>query len=59
MSTFKDRLRFIPKSEVSLMVDDKQRSYRGFIDIVRTKENKLLAINILNVEDYIRRCSLP
>ncbi|MCK5214756.1 MAG: SpoIID/LytB domain-containing protein [Candidatus Omnitrophica bacterium] len=49
-----DRLRFIPKRDVSLMVQDKERRYRGFIDIVRTKDDKLLAINIVNVEDYIR-----
>ena len=48
------RLRFLASKDVTLRVNGKDRKYRGFIDIIRTRDNHLLAVNTIGLEDYIR-----
>lgn len=48
------RLRFVSNKDVTVTVKGKERRYRGVVDVVRTKDNKLLAVNVIELEDYIR-----
>lgn len=48
------RIRFYAHRDVSVSVDNKERRYRGFIDVLLAKNGKLLIINQLEVEDYIK-----
>lgn len=49
-----DRLRLSPSKDVSLWSGDKERRYRGFVDLIKTGDNTFTAVNILPVEDYVR-----
>ena len=48
------RIRFAGVRDVSVTVNGKERRYRGFVDILLNSEGKLIVINQLNVEDYIK-----
>ena len=48
------RLRFVPEQDVTLRTKKQDRRYRGVVDIIRTKDNHLLAVNVIELEDYIR-----
>ncbi|MCB9771201.1 MAG: SpoIID/LytB domain-containing protein [Candidatus Omnitrophica bacterium] len=49
-----NRIRFYCRRDVTVGVNNKERRYRGFVDVVVTPNNKLLVINQLEVEDYIK-----
>ena len=49
-----ERIRIIPRREISIYILGKKRKYRGFIDIIRKKDKKLIVINQLDLEDYIK-----
>lgn len=44
-------IRIIPKKDATIFIDKKR--FRGMVDIIRTKETKLLVINYLDVEKYL------
>ncbi len=48
------RLRFYSHRDVTVLLNNKERRYRGFIDIVLTPKDELIVINQLEVEDYIK-----
>jgi len=45
-------LKIVPKRDSNIYVD--KRRFRGNIDIIRTEDMKLLVINHIDVEDYLR-----
>lgn len=49
-----DRIRLLPSKDVTILVRNKKRSYRGAIDIIRTSDNKITVVNQLWLEDYIK-----
>jgi len=49
-----DRLRLNPSKDVSLWTGDKERRYRGVIDLIKTGDGMFTAVNILSIEDYVR-----
>lgn len=51
---FVERLRILAKKDISLYKNGKELRYRGQIDIIRDKGNKLLVINTLGIEDYVK-----
>lgn len=51
---FNDRIRIVPNQEITVLVKGKERKYRGFIDVIGTKKQELIIVNILELEDYIR-----
>lgn len=48
------RIRFYANRDVVVSVDNKERRYRGFIDVLLGSNGKLLVINQLEIEDYIK-----
>lgn len=48
------RIRFYAHRDVVVSVDNKERRYRGFIDVLLASNGKLLVINQLEIEDYIK-----
>ncbi len=49
-----DRLRFYSSRDVAVIVAGKERRYRGFVDVLFATNGKLLVVNQLEVEDYIK-----
>ncbi len=54
ISTKIKRIRIIPQKDVSLVIKGEEKSYRDTIDIVIDKNKKLLVINIINLEKYVK-----
>ncbi len=48
------RLRFYSNHDVAVIAAGKERRYRGFVDVLLLPSGKLLVINQLEVEDYIK-----
>ncbi|MDP2654833.1 MAG: SpoIID/LytB domain-containing protein [Candidatus Omnitrophota bacterium] len=48
-----ERLRLIPGKDVTVRVGDKNRRYRGRIDVIR-KDKRLLVVNGIDLDDYIK-----
>jgi len=49
-----DRIRIELKKDLALLNKKKLKRYRGWIDIVRKKNNKFLVVNRVDLEDYVR-----
>ena len=49
-----EHIRFIPRKDVIIKVGDRERRYRGSLDILLSKDGLLTVINRLDVEDYVR-----
>ncbi len=47
-------LRIVAKKDIAIYSQGKKRRYRDQIDILLTKANKLLAINVLDLEPYVK-----
>ncbi|NQT46588.1 MAG: SpoIID/LytB domain-containing protein [Candidatus Omnitrophica bacterium] len=56
--TFDDRhlkiygIKIRPDKEATIYINDRQ--FRGEVDIIRTEDTKLLTVNYLDIEDYLR-----
>ncbi len=48
------RLRFYSSHDVAVIAAGKERRYRGFVDVLLLPNGKLLVVNQLEVEDYIK-----
>ena len=48
------RIRFIPQQYFSLYRDKKERKYRGAVDVFLTPERRLLFVNTVDLEEYIK-----
>lgn len=48
------RVRFYARRDVSVFFKEKEKRYRGYIDILLMPDKKLTVINQLELEDYIR-----
>ena len=48
------RLRVISDKTVKILMGENYKRYRGFIDLIADKEGKLLIVNRLDLEQYIR-----
>jgi len=48
------RVRLMPTLDVSVFVNGKEKRYRGDVDIIKTADNKILVVNTLGIEEYIR-----
>lgn len=48
------RLRIIAKKDAALYVEGRKRRYRNQIDIIRTKDDKFLVVNVLDLESYVK-----
>lgn len=48
------RVRFYSPRDVSVSVKNKERRYRGFVDVCLGADGRLLVINELEMEDYIK-----
>lgn len=51
---FPERIRFYADKDIALHVNGTSRRYRNIIDIIKTPNQKLLVINVLPLEEYIR-----
>ncbi len=49
-----NRVRFYASRDVGVIVNSKERRYRGFVDILLTANGKLLVVNHLEIEDYVK-----
>ena len=49
-----NHIRIHPDRDLKLSIAGKERMYRGDIDLRKTEDNKLLVINVLDLEEYIR-----
>ncbi len=49
-----ERIRFVPKKDVTIQVRNQERRYRGMIDVIRKKEGHLIIVNTIELEDYIK-----
>jgi stage II sporulation protein D len=49
-----DRLRISGQKDVSVYVKGNKKRYRGQIDIIRVKDNRLLVINTIDLESYVK-----
>ncbi|MCR4336696.1 MAG: SpoIID/LytB domain-containing protein [Candidatus Omnitrophica bacterium] len=50
----RNRLRIAPRKDVALWYNHKEKRYRGMLDFIKQTENKLLVVNRVEIEDYIR-----
>jgi len=48
------KLRIVSDKTVKLLMGEKYQRYRGFIDIIAKKNKKLLIVNTLDLEQYVR-----
>ena len=48
------RIRFVPQQYFSLYRDKKERKYRGTVDVFLTPERRLLFVNTIDLEEYIK-----
>jgi stage II sporulation protein D len=48
------RIRFVPQEYFSLFRDRQERKYRGVVDVFLTPERRLLFVNTVDLEEYIK-----
>ena len=51
---FVDQLRVVLKKDATIYTQKKRSRYRGQMDIIRDDKRKLLVINVLGIEDYVK-----
>lgn len=45
-------IKIVPSGDASIYID--KRAFRGNMDIIRTEKKRLLAVNHINIEDYLK-----
>lgn len=48
------RIRLVPAKDIGLRTHRREKRYRGSVDIIRDTENRLLVVNRLGIEDYVK-----
>jgi stage II sporulation protein D len=48
------RIKIMPRKDVTIYSKGEKRRYRGMVEIIRNEEDKLLVINSLDLETYIK-----
>jgi len=48
------KIRFYSHKDITVKVNGRDRCYRGIIDVIKVKNKKLLVVNVLELEQYIR-----